>query len=377
MKKLFFLCLLVLQLVVLTSCAKNNDPGGEDIVIASANPMTGNSSDYGDMKVKAIQLAFEEVNEAGGINGRKLRLVIGDDASTPKEAHRLAEKLVADPSVLAVIGHWNSACTLAARNVYNGAKMPVITDSVNKAITDGSTPYIFRISLTDTAQAAQLAEYSVKILNFRKAAIIYANNDFGKGLKEDFVNKFRQLGGEITNIETYFEGQTRDFTPELIKIKNSGAQFIFMAGYYTEAAMIARQSRETGLGIPLIGTDGITSRELIRIGGDSVEGIRLAAFFHPAVQHNDSRKFVNAYRQKYGKEPDTYAAMAYDSARLIIKAIGANGATREDIYKYLESTEGYHGVIGDISFDANHDAQSKIIILTVKDGEFVPETLQL
>jgi len=371
------LILLALSILTMAGCAYPGDQSKKEIIIASANPMTGNSSDYGDIKVKAIELALEEANKQGGINGRKLRLVVGDDAGSTKEAHNLAGKLVSDPEVLAVIGHWNSACILAARNVYNGAKMPVITDAVNKAITDGSTPYLFRISLTDTDQAGQLAEYAYKKMNFRKAAIIFANNDFGKGLKEDFWAKFQQLGGEITNIETYFEGQTRDFVAELYKIKKSRADFIFIAGYYSEAALVARQAKEMGLDIPLVGTEGITSEELIRLGGPAVEGIRLAGFFHPDIKNNDSERFVRAYKAKYGKDPETYAAMAYDSAKIIVEAIGKNGASREGIYRYLEELKDYPGVIGNISFNSRHDAQSKIIILTVKNGRFIPDSLQL
>lgn len=210
----------------------------DEILIASANPMTGNSSDFGDIKVKAIQLAFDEVNQTGGINGKQLRLVVGDDASSPKEAHKLAVTLTANQQVLAVIGHFNSANTLASRNVYNGAGMPVITDSVNKSITDGTTPYLFRIIPTDQVAAGQIVEYAFNKLYFEKYAIIYVNNAYSTDMKEYFRQKIRELGGEITTQEVFFEGRTTDFTPELEKIKNSAPDSIIFVGYVKEAALI-------------------------------------------------------------------------------------------------------------------------------------------
>ena len=375
MGKIKWICLLLCMALLVTACGSRSDSPPE-LVIASANPMTGNSSAFGDMKVKAMQLAVEEINSRGGINGRKLRLLVGDDASSPREAFALAQKLAADGSLLAIVGHWNSACTLAARNVYNGAGIPVITDSVNKAITDGTTPYLFRISLTDTSQAMQLARYAYDKLKYRKAAVIYTNNDFGKGLREDFREAFQAMGGEVVAMETFFEGQTRDFTAELLKIKNAGADFVFIAGYYVETALIARQNRELGITLPLLGTEGTSSPELVGLGGRDVEGIRFVGFFHPDLPQNNGLAFVAAFRAKYGKDPDTYAAMAYDSVLLLVEAMRKAAPERSAVYRYLGEVKNYPGVTGNIGFNAKHDAQSRIIILTVKNGAIVPDAIQ-
>jgi branched-chain amino acid transport system substrate-binding protein len=348
-----------------------------ELVIASANPMSGNSQDFGQMKVKAIQLAFDEVNAAGGIDGKKLRLIVGDDASSPKEAHKLAEQLAVDPSVLAVIGHFNSASTVAARNVYNGAGIPVITDSVKNVITDGTTPYLFRILATDKVEAEQLAKYSLEKLKLKKMAVIYVNNDYSEGMKDYFLESMRRLGGEITTVEVLFEGRTKDFTAELAKIKNSQPDGIFIAGYYMESALVARQAREMGINVPIVGTDAMSSEELIHLGGAAVEGIRFNGFFHSSMQKNGAEKFVNEFTKHYGREPDTYAALAYDSAEILIDAIRKNGGSREGIYAYLKELKDYPGVTGDITFDEHHDVKSKIIILTVKDGRIDRDVLQL
>ena len=376
MRKLFAAALaFALCSSLFTACGGPSGPegsGGETsgtIYIASANPMTGDSAQYGDCKVKAIELALKEVNDAGGINGQKLELLVGDDTGNPTEAPNVAQKFATDDRVLAVIGHWNSSCTLAAREIYNDAGIPVITDSVNKTITDGSCKTMFRISLTDTEQATLLADYAYNVMNVRKAGIMYTANDFGTGLQSDFSTAFTALGGTITTTETYFEGQTKDFSAQLTKIKQTEPELLFVAGYYTECALIAQQRLTANMDIPILGTDGISSEALIELGGDAVEGVTFGGFFHPDLEYAGTAEFVQAYRDAYGKDPDTYAALAYDSAKLIIEGIRANGATRDGIQKYLQDVENFPGVAGPVSFDENGAASRNVVVLVVEDGK--------
>lgn len=369
MKKLKLVSLVLCLMLVLSACSSGSADSNE-ILIASANPMTGDSAQFGDMKVKAIQLAIEEYNVTGGINGKMIKLLEGDDTGNPKEAPSVAQKFASNDNVLAVIGHWNSSCTLAAREIYNSVNMPVITDSVNKTITDGTTPNIYRISLTDTTQANKLAEYAYNTLNKRKIAIMYTANDFGNGLKNDFTIKFEELGGEIVASEMYFEGQSKDFKPQLTKIKGQNPDMMFIAGYYVEAALISQQSRDMGLDADLLGTEGISSEELIKLGGKAVEGIKFTAFFHPEVEYSGTADFVKSFTETYDKEPDTYAALAYDSAKLILKAIEEKGEDRQAILDYIESVEAFPGVAGPIEFEDNNVTRN-VIIATVKDGKIV------
>ncbi len=366
--------LLVLTLVVsqlLTGCQSS-----KEIVIASANPMTGDSAQFGDMKVKAIQLAIDEANAAGGIDGQQIKLEVGDDTGNPKEAPNVAQKIASNSNILAIIGHWNSSCTLAAREIYNGAGIPVITDSVNKAITDGSTPLVYRISLTDTTQAQLLANYAYTKMNKKNVAVLYTANDFGTGLMTDFSDEFTKLGGTIVAKETYFEGQSKDFSPQLTKIKEAAPDLIFIPGYYVETALIAGQAKQLGIETEMLGTDGISSDELIKLGGTAVEGIRFTGFFHPEMKFAGTTEFVDAFKAKYSKEPDTYAALAYDSAKIIIEGMKQNGATREGIDKFLSTSKDFPGVAGPITFEKNNVTRN-IIILTVKDGKIVPADVQL
>lgn len=363
---IFALC--ISTLVGCSSSTTETSSSSSEIYIASANPMTGDSAQFGDMKVKAIELAIEEANAEGGVNGQNIKLLVGDDTGNPKEAPNVAQKFASDNKVMAVIGHWNSSATLAARGIYEAASIPVITDSVNKTITDGTTPHMFRISLTDTTQAYNLANYAYNKMGRTKAAILFTANDFGTGLKNDFSSEFERLGGQIAVTETFFEGQSKDFSPQLTKIKGENPDVLFVAGYYVETALIAQQARDMGLDIQIIGTEGISSDELIKLGGDAVEGIRFAAFFHPDVEFPGTKEFVSAFTEKYGKAPDNYSALAYDSANIIIEAMRKNGVSREGITKYLEEVKDFPGVAGPISF-VDNDVTRNIIILEVKNGQ--------
>lgn len=369
--------------VALAGCGESNNQkasqSGEvkDLYIASANPMTGDSAQFGDIKVKAIQLALDQFNAKNLLGGAQVKLLVGDDTGNPKEAPNVAQKFASDDKVLAVIGHWNSSCTLAARGIYEAAGIPVITDSVNKAITDGTTPHLFRISLTDTAQAESLAAYAYNVIGKRRAAILYTANDFGNGLMNDFTQKFTALGGEVAASETYFEGQSKDFSPQLTKIKEVQPDLLFVAGYYVETALIAQQARAMGLDMQILGTDGISSEELIKLGGDAVEGILFGGFFHPAIEFSGTREFSDAFKKAYNKEPDTYAALAYDSARIILGAIEKYGVkvTREEIAGFIRDSKDFPGVAGPITF-VNNDVTRNVIVITVKDGVFLPAPSQ-
>ncbi|MEG0371699.1 MAG: ABC transporter substrate-binding protein [Clostridium sp.] len=367
-KKLIAFATCAILCFVMVSCSKG---GGDEIVLASANPMTGDSAQFGDMKVKAMNIAIDEVNAKGGINGKKVRLVVEDDTGNPKEAPNVAQKITSDDSVLGLIGHWNTSCTLAARGIYEAAGLPVITDIVNKSISDGTTPHVYRISLSDTQQAIQLAQYSYNQMGKRKVAIMHSANDYGTNLTTEFSKEFKKLGGEVIATEMYFEGQSKDFSPQITKIKSKKPDLLFVAGYYVETALIAQQSKSLQFDVQMIGTEGISSDELIKLGGKSVEGIVFAGFFHPDIEFSGTKEFVKAFRGKYQKDPDTYAALAYDSAKILLKAIEEKGEDRAAIKGYLDTVKEFPGVAGPITFDKN-EVNRKILILKVKDGKIVP-----
>jgi branched-chain amino acid transport system substrate-binding protein len=369
---------LVLCLALATSLGvgcKKDPEAKEPIYLASANPMTGDCGQFGIFKVEGIRLAIEQANAAGGINGRMIELIVEDDMGNPREGANVAQRIASNNKIVAVIGHWNSSCTLAGIPIYDSAGIPGITCSINEAIS-GASDYMFRISITDSECGKQLADYVVTTLGKSRVAIFYANNDYGKGQDTVFSQRAQELGANIVARESYIEGQSRDFTAQLTNIKRANPDVLFLAGYYTEAAMIVQQMHRLGLNIPVIGPDGLNNEMLVSLGGADVEGVMAVSYYHQSMEFPGTAEYAAAYKAKYGYDSDTFAALAYDATRLVIEAMKANGPTREGIRQYLAEVEEFPGVAGPITFNELNDVTRDIIVLIVRDGVLVPADVQ-
>lgn len=373
----FLLLGLSLSLLLATAgCGSGGGSKGGPIYLGMANPMSGDNAWIGETKVRAVELAVKMVNEKGGIDGREVKVVIEDDQGNPSQAANVAKKLAADSRILSVIGHWNSSCALAAISTYTQYKVPLITDAASQQLSN-SSPYMFRICLTDDQVGRQLARYVFEKKGHRKIATLYPNNDFGVGINKAFCEEFKALGGTVLTEEAYFEGTSKDFTPQLTKIKQLNPEAIFLGGYYTEAALICQQARDKlAMSVPFYGSDGINSEDLIKLGGKSVEGVTFVGYFHPLREFPGTREFVAAFQKEYGREPDTFGALAFDSANMILEAIRKNGASREGIRQYLHEVKGFPGVAGPTSFFDSGDCDRQITLLTIKDGKIMPAEVQ-
>ena len=345
------------------------------IVFAHAAPMTGDSGQFGQVESQGIQLAVDQINAAGGIDGRKVTFVDEDDRGLPDEASNVAQRIASNPDIVAVVGHWNSSCTLAAIPIYDAAGIPFITSSINSKIS-GSSKWEFRDSLTDEQAGSQIAQYAVTKLGAKKIAIFYDNNDFGKGQDSVFSSIATGLGAQIVDTESYIEGQSRDFTPQLTKIKAAQPDLIFLAGYYTEGAMIVQQAQQLKMDVKFIGPDGLNSDQLVKLGGSAVEGVMFVGYYSPYRTFPGTAQYNAAYKAKYGHDSDTFAALAYDATNMILDGMKANGPTRDGIQKYLAGVQNFPGVAGPITFNDKHDATRNIIVLTIKNGQIVPADIQ-
>lgn len=358
----------LLGAAALLASACLNTALADDILIASGNPMTGDSAQFGQYKVKGIQLAIDQANAAGGIDGRQVRLVVEDDQGNPKDAATVAQRIVSDDNIMAVIGHWNSSATLAALPIYDKAGIPVVIDAINRKIS-GASRWSFRVSVTDLREAEQLAAYIVDKLGHKKIAVLYSNNDYGQGLVTAFSDALAKSGIELVGQEAYLDGAT-DFTPQISNLQLAEPEILFIAGYYREGALIMQQAQRLGFDVPVVGADGFTTPELIKFGGTAVEGVIFPGFYFPDAElFPGSLEFVDAYKAKFGEDPETYAALAYDVTTMILDGMREKGVSREAIRDHLETLEGFAGVTGNHKFDGNHDTEVTIILLTVKDGQ--------
>jgi len=370
-----FVVVVLVVAVVGSALAGCKSAAKEPIYIASANPMTGDSGQFGQFKVEGMRLAIEQANAAGGINGRPIELIVEDDMGNPREAANVAQKIASNDKIVAVLGHWNSSCTLAAIPIYDQAGIPTITCSINQAIS-GASKWVFRISITDQECGRQLADYVVQTLGKKNIAVFYDNNDYGKGEDTVFSARAEELGAKIVARESYIEGQSRDFTAQLTNIKRAKPDILFLAGYYTEAAMICQQMHQLGLDIPVIGPDGLNNEKLVELGGKDVEGVMAVSYYDKSMPYPQTAAYAKAYKDKYGRDSDTFAALAYDAANLVIAAMKQNGPTREGIREYLSTVKDFPGVAGPVTFNDKNDATRNIIVLVVKDGKLVPADLQ-
>ena len=243
-----------------------------DIVIGEIGSLTGSEATFGSSTRDGIDLAVGGFNNAGGLNGRKLRLVVVDDQGKPEEAATAATKLTAQDKVIAIIGEVASSRTLAAAPIAQSAKVPLITPSSTAPKVTQVGDYIFRVCFVDSFQGTVMAIFSVEDLKATKAAILRdGKSDYSVGLAKEFGENFKRLTGDVVAEETYQAGDV-DFKAQLTKIKATKPDVLFIPGYYTEVGLIARQAKELGIKAVLLGGDGWDSPKLKEIGGEAVDG---------------------------------------------------------------------------------------------------------
>jgi branched-chain amino acid transport system substrate-binding protein len=356
--------------LVAAGCA----PGGnsKEIVIGEYGSLTGNTATFGQSTKNGSEMAFAEINQAGGLLGKQVKLIVEDDQSKPEEAATAVTKLINQNSVQAVLGEVASSRSLAAAPICQGAKIPMVTPSSTNPKVTQVGDYIFRICFTDIQQGEADAKFAAKSLKLKKAAILYdVRNDYSVGLRLVFMQKFKEYGGEIVAEQSYSEGDS-DFRAQLTQLKSANPEIIYVPGYYTEVGTIARQARDLGLTVPLSGGDGWDSPRLWEIGGKALNGCYFSNHYSvddpsPAVQ-----KFVADYKAKYGNTPDALAALGYDAARILADAIKrAESTDGQKVRDALAVTKNFTGVTGMITIDAERNAIKPVVILKVQDGKFV------
>jgi len=366
--------LLVLSLVgtlALTSCAAaGRDQQSAEIVIGEYGSLTGTTATFGISTRNGIEMAVDDVNEAGGILGKKVRILVEDDQGKPEEAQTVVTKLISKDQVIAVLGEVASSRSLAAAPVAQQNGIPMITpSSTNPRVTE-TGDYIFRVCFIDPFQGLVMAKFATNSLKIKNVAILRdIKNDYSVGLADVFVENFKTMGGNIVADESYSEGDT-DFSAQLTSIKSRKPQAIFVPGYYTEVGLVARQAQKLGLTIPLLGGDGWDSPKLIEIGGEALSGSYYSNHFSvqdpsPAIQ-----KFVGDYKARYGAVPDALAGLGFDAAQVLFDAIRrANSTEGDKIRDALAQTKDYPGVTGKITIDRARNAVKPAVVLQVKNGQ--------
>jgi branched-chain amino acid transport system substrate-binding protein len=359
---------LVVTCLLLTLCACNfsRDP----IRIGLAGSL---SDPVGAPMKRAAELAVEEINAAGGINGRRIELIQRDDYADPDSAVFVATDLY-HAGVSAVIGHLFSGTTLAAAPVYNGGSDPVAAISPSSSSPDISTAgdYTFRICPSDLAHGTALARWVHDTLRLDRGAVLYLNDQYGRGVRQTFVRDFTRRGGVLVSIDPYL-GETPEVGPYLDRLaKISRVDFLMVAGNRGEAEEILRQARGRGLNMPVLGGDGL---EGIEEAGAIAEGVYLSSAYLPTLATPANKAFVLAYRKKFPGAglPNQPAAATYDAIYLLRDVIAKAGPKRKDVRAALarvgSDTPPFKGVTGTVAFDRRGDVPAQVVYIgMVRDG---------
>ncbi|MDI6895645.1 MAG: ABC transporter substrate-binding protein [Bacillota bacterium] len=342
----------------------------EPIKIGVIAPLTGTCAKPGTSMKEGVELAVEEINKAGGIDGRTLQPTFEDDASVPAQSVAAAEKLTTKDEVVLVIGAYNSPCVLAHMKVTEREKTPQIDPvAVATAITESGNKWIFRNCATNPMQVNQLADYIFQNMPLKKFAVIHENTDYGRGIAEVFVEATRKYGGTITNVEAYNVGDT-DFYAQLTKIKAAAPEALLIGGNLTEGAQITRQAQEVKLNVQLFGLGGVSTPEFDQLAAGSNEGMIVTSYFEAGAANPLARKFIEAYKARYAKDPDMFAAASYEAVYIAKEALTRAGTKHKNLAEWrqavrdeLAKVKDLPGVQGPTTFDEKGQADKKVFIV--------------
>ncbi|NLM46325.1 MAG: ABC transporter substrate-binding protein [Firmicutes bacterium] len=358
-----------------TGCGKKET--SDTIKVGVNYELSGEVAAYGTTAKDAILLAFDEINAAGGVLGKKIEAVVLDNKSDAAEALNVATKLITQEKVVAHLGPATTGATLNVVPVCTEYKVPLITNSAtNPDVTvDPQTKetreYVFRTCFIDPPQAVVAAEFAVNQLGKKKMAVYYDNtNDYSKGLYQVFKEQVIALGGEIVAEEGYVK-EDQEFRPTLTKFKQSGAELIYIPGYYEKVAKIISQARELGIDVPFLGADGWDSPDLVEVAGpEALNNTFFTNHYSPQDPSEKVQNFVKAYKERYGSIPASFSATAYDAAYLLADAIKRAGSTDTvAITKALAETKDFDGITGKFSFDEQHNPVKEVSIIEMVNGE--------
>jgi branched-chain amino acid transport system substrate-binding protein len=392
-----FLAASVLVLCAIAGCEKKQPPGADGgatppapgpapvasapvdadtILFGEVGSLTGAQATFGISTKNGIQMAIDEVNAAGGVTvdgkAKKIAVRVYDDQGKSEEAANAVTRLINQDKVTVILGEVASSNSLAMAPKAQAAGVPMITpSSTNPKVTEVGD-FIFRVCFIDPFQGTVMAKFATETLKAKNVAILKDNkSDYSLGLTEFFTGTFKGLGGAIVAEEAYSQGDT-DFRGQLTAIKGKNPDAIYVPGYYTDVGVVARQARELGLKVPLLGGDGWESEKLFELGGSAINGSYFSNHYSSDDPTPRVQNFIKNYAQKFGSKPDSLAALGYDAAMVAIEAIkrtgSVDGAKLKDA---IAQTKDHPGIAGSITLDANRNAVKPAVILQVKDDKAV------
>jgi branched-chain amino acid transport system substrate-binding protein len=348
-------------------------PAADTILLGEVGSLTGAEATFGQSTHEGIQLALEQANAAGGVNGKKLEVRVYDDQGKPEEAANAAVRLINQDKVKLILGEVASTNSLAMADKAQAAKVPMVSpSSTNEAVTQKGD-YVFRVCFIDPFQGYAMAKFARESLKLQNVAVLQDNKSaYSTGLTGVFQLRFAEMGGKVAGVESYSKGDT-DFRAQLTALKKAKPDGIYIPGYYTDVGLIARQAQELGLKAVLLGGDGWESEKLFELGGSAVDGSYYTNHYSPDSPNPATQSFIAAYKAKYnGKVPDSLAALAYDAANVAVAALRkAKSLEGPDVREALAQTKDFDGAAGKLTLDDKRNATKPAVVLKVENGKAV------
>lgn len=373
-----FLILIVALSLSFSALAQDDSPTftGEPIYIGVSGPLTGPLAQYGEQWIKGFELALEDINGAGGIDGRELVYIFEDSQSDPTQSVVVAQQFASDERIIAELGDFSSTASMAASPIYQRAGLVQFgfTNS-HPDFTFAGGDYTWSTSVTQSQASPALADFAIESLGLENLAVFTINNDWGVATYDLFAERVEELGASIVASETYLPEEL-DFRSALTNVRNANPDGIILISYAPDGARIAQQAVELGLDLPLVGSGSLQTADFLTLGADAVEGALILGEFLASAPDPLVSNFVERYQAAYGGEvPDLFSVIAYDAIHIIAEAIRIGGPTREGVLQGLRELEGVPSVkFGSVTFDleTRRVLNPEFIEMIIQDGQFVP-----
>jgi len=324
------------------------------------------------------ELAVNQINTAGGVDGHPIKLLLADDQMDPKQSPLVAQRLAQDSSVLAVIGHFASTNTLAAIPIYNRVGVSLLSHSTSTRLS-GISKWFFRLAVTNDVQGTQLGKYAVEKLGGKRIVVMFAQTEGNQTVEGPFEEAVKAAGGQIITVETH-QLNDKDYTAQITKIKGMNPDVIFLNTFFNESALIVRQASEAGLRTKFIAVESAGGPDFLKLAGTAAESVYAGAYWDPSSPNKLARKFVSDYKAAYGELPEQYGAQAYAAVVILADVLRHGARTREAIQEYLSrvgTANGFDTAAGKMVWNQKHDVYVPMVILQVKNGQWIVAPQQL
>jgi branched-chain amino acid transport system substrate-binding protein len=344
----------------------------DPVTIGVSGPLTGPQAQYGELWKQGFDLALAKINADGGIDGHPLEYVFEDSQNDPRQSIAIAQKFISDPKIVVEVGDFSSTASMAASPLYQRGKLVQFGFTNSHPDFTKTGDYMWSTSISQSQEQQVMADYAIGRLGLKKIAVLHLNTDWGTTAKNIFLEEAKKRGAEVVATEGYLPDE-KDFRATLTRIKAANPDGILLESYYSDGALIARQIRELGIDLPVVGVGSIYSPDFLEIAGDGAEGIHTVAYFTPVSPRPEVQSFIKSFTEKYGREPNNFNAMAFDTMNILAEVMRRYGTTREDIKSGLGQISGVPSVLfPEVSFDP----ETRRVLgleptdLIVKDGAF-------